>query len=98
MRITPTKKPSSFREWFAIKLVNIARWIYPDSDAVRAFWMQLIMDREIYGNAIVRIEPKRFISFPKGTEMNIVNEQGEMIKLKTKKKKGVKKSGKKESK
>jgi len=61
MKIEETKKPQSFREWFAMKLVRLAQWIYPDSEAVKVFYMQLMTDEMIYGKHITRIDPKEGI-------------------------------------
>lgn len=58
MKIIEKKKPTSFREWLAMKLVRLAQWIYPESEAVKAFYMQLIADEMIYGKSVIRINPK----------------------------------------
>lgn len=58
MKILETKKPTSIREWIAMKLVRLAQRIYPDSEAVKAFYMQLVVDEMIYGKHITRIDPK----------------------------------------
>lgn len=58
MKIIETKKPTKFREWVAMKLVRLAQWVYPDSEAVKAFYMQLIHDQIIYGKSVVRMDPK----------------------------------------
>lgn len=54
------KKPNKFklREWIAWILVKIAQKIYPESDAVKAFYLQLYHDQIIYGKSIVRINPE----------------------------------------
>lgn len=57
MRIEERKKVDSFREWIAMKLVRLAQWIYPESEAVKAFYMQLIHDEVIYGKSAVRVDP-----------------------------------------
>jgi hypothetical protein len=61
MKIIETKKVKGFREWVAMKLVRLAQWIYPESEAVKAFYMQLVMDEMIYGKHITRINPKKII-------------------------------------
>ena len=58
MKIVETKKSKSIREWVAMKLVRLAQWIYPESEAVKAFYMQLLHDEMIYGKSVVRINPK----------------------------------------
>ena len=58
MKILERKKAKSIREWIAMKLVRLAQWIYPESDAVKAFYMQLFHDEMIYGKSVVRINPK----------------------------------------
>ena len=53
-------------KWYQIRwklsnlFVNIGRKIYPRNPEVDAFWMQLMMDESIYGNAFVRVDPKKF--------------------------------------
>ena len=58
MKILERKKAKSIREWVAMKLVRLAQWIYPESDAVKAFYMQLFHDEMIHGKSVVRIDPK----------------------------------------
>ena len=60
MKIVETKQAKSFREWMAMKLVRLAQWIYPESEAVKAFIMQLVVDQMIYGKSVTRINPKKF--------------------------------------
>ncbi|MEK6885005.1 MAG: hypothetical protein AABY22_35565 [Nanoarchaeota archaeon] len=57
MKIIETKKSKSIREWVAMKLVRLAQWIYPESEAVKAFYMQLLHDEIIHGKSVVRIDP-----------------------------------------
>ena len=61
MKIEETKKPKSVREWVAMKLVRLAQWIYPESEAVKAFIMQLVVDEMVYGKSVIRINPKEVI-------------------------------------
>lgn len=58
MKIIEKKKPTSIREWIAMKLVRLAQVIYPDSEAVKAFYIQLIHDQMIHGKSVVRVNPK----------------------------------------
>lgn len=58
VKIEEKKKPTSFREWLAMKLVRLAQWIYPQSEAVLAFYTQLWHDEMIYGKSFMRINPK----------------------------------------
>lgn len=58
MKIIEKKKANTFREWIAMKLVRLAQWIYPESEAVLAFYAQLMHDEMIYGKHVVRIDPK----------------------------------------
>ena len=58
MKVIEKRKPKSFREWISMKLVRLAQWIYPESEAVKAFYMQLIHDEFILGKSVVRINPK----------------------------------------
>ena len=51
-------QPKTLRAWIAVKLVRLAQRIYPESDAVKAFCTQLIIDEMIYGQSIVRVNPK----------------------------------------
>ena len=57
MKVKETRKSQSFREWLAMKFVRLAQWIYPESEAVKAFYMQLIVDEMIYGETVVRVNP-----------------------------------------
>lgn len=51
------KKRFNFRKDFSIFLVNIARKIYPDNPEVKAFWIDLMTERFIFGKNIVKISP-----------------------------------------
>ena len=42
------------------KLVSLARKIYPENPEVKAFWMDLMADQMITGQAIVRVKPEDF--------------------------------------
>lgn len=59
MKIIEKKKPDCIREWIAMKIVRFAQWIYPESEAVLAFYTQLIHDEMIYGKSVVRVNPKK---------------------------------------
>ena len=52
------KKPQSFREWLAMRLVRLAQWIYPKSEAVLSFYAQMAIDEMVYGQHITRIDPR----------------------------------------
>ena len=58
--IEPKNKPrlKDFRNWLAWKLVNLAKFIYPQSEAVKTFYMQLIHDETIYGRSVFRVSPE----------------------------------------
>jgi hypothetical protein len=60
LKTTPKDKPKwyNIRRWIASKLVILARKIYPDSQEVKAFWMDVMMDSAIYGKAITRVNPE----------------------------------------
>lgn len=62
MKITPVAKPKGVRDWIAYKLVALAMWIKPESEATKAFFMQEIMDDMIYGQFITRIGPETIYS------------------------------------
>jgi hypothetical protein len=61
MKFIETKIPNSFREWVAMKLVRLAQWIYPTSEAVMAFYAQMMHDEMIYGKHITRIDPSEMV-------------------------------------
>jgi len=61
MIIFEKKKPESIREWVAMRLVRLAQWVYPESEAARAFYAQLICGEFIYGKSIIRVNPKKII-------------------------------------
>ena len=81
MKITEKKKPESIREWIAMKLVRLAQWIYPDSEAVMAFYAQLMHDEMIYGQSITRVAPDD-LYINKGDETYKRNKKGDWIKQK----------------
>lgn len=47
-----------FREWIAWKLVNLAKFIYPQSEDVMSFHVSMLYDYLIYGQAAVRVNPE----------------------------------------
>ena len=81
MKIIEKKKPTKFREWIAMKLVRLAQWIYPQSEAVKAFYMQLVHDEMIYGQSITRVSPNELI-VSKKDGMYKQNKKGDWIKIK----------------
>jgi hypothetical protein len=63
-KVVEKKKLTKFREWVAMKLVTLAQWVYPQSEAVKAFYMQLVQDEMVYGQSIVRMNPEEIYSSP----------------------------------
>ena len=57
-----------FRMWLANELVKLARWIRPKD--VNA-WLQSVQDSLIYGNGIMRIDPKEFYNSSSPVERNL---------------------------
>lgn len=53
----PKGKEKGFRARIARLLVNLARRVQPDSEEVKAFYMQLIHDFVVYGRSVVRVNP-----------------------------------------
>ena len=51
-------KPKTLRAWIGVKLVRLAQRIHPESDAVKAFYTQLLIDEMIHGQSLVRVDPK----------------------------------------
>lgn len=53
------EKPGRYQlRWkFSNKLVWLARKIYPENPEVKAFWMDVMADQMIAGQAIVRVNP-----------------------------------------
>ena len=68
MEIHEKKKPTSFREWLAMKLVRLAQRIYPKSEAVLAFYSQLLHDEMIHGKSVVRVAPDSLYGCKVGPE------------------------------
>ena len=58
-QIRPKQRQKGFRARTAFCLVRLARWVYPDSDEVMAFYAQMIHDQMIYGKAITRVDPEK---------------------------------------
>ena len=65
IKVKETKKPTGIREWVAMRLVRLAQWIYPESEAVKAFYTQLIMDEMVHGGSITRVNPMDMYVNPK---------------------------------
>ena len=53
----PKRKEKGYRAMIARWLVNTARKIYPDSEEVKAFYLQMINDYMIWGGAVTRVNP-----------------------------------------
>jgi hypothetical protein len=51
-------RPNLIREKLSWFLVKLAYKIYPQSDEVKAFYQQAIMDYAIQGQHIVRVNPE----------------------------------------
>jgi hypothetical protein len=45
------------KQKLSIKLVKLARKLYPENPEVTAFFARLLVDRMIYGKSIIRVEP-----------------------------------------
>ena len=58
----PKNKPTKMREWVAWLLVKLAKKIYPDSEAVNSFYLGIMNDYLITGQAVVRINPLDMIT------------------------------------
>ena len=55
----PKNKPTKLREWIAWRLVKLAKKIYPDSKMVSSFYMGIMHDAMITGQAVVKIDPRK---------------------------------------
>ena len=58
----PKNKPTKMREWVAWLLVKLAKKIYPDSEAGNSFYLGIMNDYLITGQAVVRINPLDMIT------------------------------------
>ena len=56
IQVKEKSKPKSLRAWIAVKLVRLAQYIHPESDAVKAFLTQLMINQAIYGDSCIKIE------------------------------------------
>lgn len=63
LKVIENKKPKTFRSWIAMKLVRLAQRIEPDSEAVKAFTLQMMIEQMIYGQSIVRVDPEEVIIY-----------------------------------
>jgi len=57
----PKDKPTKIREWIAWFLVKLAKKIYPDSEAVNSFYVGIMHDYLIKGEAVVKIQPEALL-------------------------------------
>jgi hypothetical protein len=60
VEIKSTVKPKWFQLRFKLSnlFMSVARLIYPQNPDIRAFYVQLMMDQLIYGESIIRVNPK----------------------------------------
>ena len=49
IEIQPVTKWNGFRDWVAWKLVDLARRIRPESDSVKAYFMEKILEYQLMG-------------------------------------------------
>jgi len=62
--IQPKEPPQGFRSWLALKIVDIAKWIYPESPAVHSFYASLVAEQMIYGEAFTLISAPKVYKKP----------------------------------
>ena len=64
INVTAKDKPKWYQlRWKLSNLfVEIGRRIYPENPEVMAFYMQMMSDQMIYGNAITRIDPEKLFN------------------------------------
>jgi len=55
------KAVRGFREWIAWKLVNLAKFIYPQSEDVMSFHVSMLYDYIMYGQVAVRVSPDEIV-------------------------------------
>lgn len=62
-KVTSKEQPKwyNFRWKLSNFFVKIGQKIYPENPEVKAFWLQIISDQMIYGNSVVRINPKETV-------------------------------------
>ena len=56
INIIPKSKQDTFRKWLSGKFVALAKWIYPESDDVKAFYLSLLHDYMIKGHYAVKVD------------------------------------------
>jgi hypothetical protein len=61
LQVIEKSKPKGVKAWIAVKLVRLAQYIHPESDAVKAFYTQCFIDEMIYGQFLVRVNPEEVI-------------------------------------
>jgi len=68
--IQPKEPPQGFRSWLALKIVDIAKWIYPESPAVHSFYASLVAEQMIYDEAFTLVKMSDIYTDPSKKKVN----------------------------